>query len=183
MPATLAKPLDYDDYVRFPDDHKRYEIIDGALQMSPSPNYFHQEASAILFTALRTYARAHNLGVVLSAPIDVILGPHDIVVPDIVFVSENRREIIEKRGIVGPPDLIVEILSPSTRERDLTEKRHAYERHGVHAYWAVDLDAEHVLAWRLTEGRYGDPERLSGADVLTTALLPNFSLPTAAVFV
>mgnify|MGYP002640444258 CR=1 FL=1 len=181
MPAVASPLLDYDDYVRLPGD-KRYEIIGGTLAMSPSPSYFHQEASAVLFTALRTHVEANALGKVLSAPIDVILGPNDIYVPDIVFVSHARREILAKRGIVGAPDLIVEILSPSTRERDLGEKREAYERHGVHAYWAVDLDTEAVLAWRLTEGRYGDLARLTGADALTSALLPGFSLAPEALF-
>ncbi len=182
MSATLTKPLDYDDYVRLPDDGKRYEIIDGALAMSPSPSYFHQNASGVLFHALYSHAREHDLGVVLSAPIDVILGPHQIVVPDIVFVSEARRGLLEKRGVVGAPDLVVEILSPSTRARDLNEKRAMYERFGVHAYWIVDLDAEQVLAWKLTEGRYSEPATLSGTDALTSALLPGFALPAADLF-
>ncbi|MEM6328306.1 MAG: Uma2 family endonuclease [Bacteroidota bacterium] len=181
MPAVAARPLDYDDYVRFPNDDIRYEIVNGALHLSPSPNYFHQNASAVLFNALYSHARDHHLGVVLSAPIDVIMGPHQIVVPDIVFVSEARRDLIEKRGIMGAPDLVVEILSPSTRERDLGEKREVYEQHGVHAYWAVDLDAEAVLVFRLAEGRYGEAERETGT--LTSALLPGFSLEVSNLFV
>ena len=173
---------DYDDYVRLPDDGRRYEIIDGELFMSPSPSFFHQRLSAELFAALFNFIKEKNLGVVVSAPIDVIFEHWNVVVPDIAFVSDARADIIEKRGLVGAPDLLVEILSPSTRERDLSEKRDLYERYGVHAYWVVDPDAEQVLVYRLVEGRYAAPEVLGLDDVLTSALLPGFVLPLRALF-
>lgn len=181
MPAVAPRRLDYDDYVRFPDDGMRYEILDGVLAMSPSPSYFHQRAHRVLFAALANYTSEHG-GEVLSAPIDVILGPHTVLIPDIVFVAPGGSAQIEKKGIVGPPDLVVEILSPSTRSRDLGEKRDLYERAGIHAYWVVDLDAETVLVFRLSEGRYGEPARLTGDDAITSALLPGFALPAAEVF-
>lgn len=181
MPAVTTR-FDYDDYVRLPDDGIRYEVLDGALVMSPSPNLLHQRASARLFHALYSFVEEHGLGLVLSAPFDVLLGDHDILVPDLVFVAEGRMEILEKRGATGAPDLVVEILSPSTRGRDLTEKRAIYERYRVPAYWVVDPEAETIAVLRLTEGRYTAPETLGAGQTVTTALLPGSALAVESVF-
>ena len=182
MPAVTTR-YDYDDYVRLPDDGMRYEVLDGALVMSPSPNFFHQRASARLFHALYSYVEEHGLGIVLSAPLDVILGDHDILVPDLVFVSEGRMEILEKRGATAAPDLVVEILSPSTKGRDRNEKRAIYERYRVPAYWVVDPEAQTVTVHRLVEGHYAAPETFGAGQTVTTGLLPGFELTVETVFV
>ena len=181
MPAVATR-YDYGDYVRLPDDGTRYEVLNGTLARCPSPNFFHQRASARLFNALYSFVEAHGLGIVLSAPFDVIFGRHDILVPDLVFVSEGRMDILERRGATAAPDLVVEILSPSTRTRDLTAKRDLYERYRVPAYWIVDPEDATVTVYRLVEGRYAEPETLGEGDTVTPGLLPGFEVTVERVF-
>lgn len=133
--------LNVEDYYDLPDDNLRYEILDGELEMSPSPNVAHQRASGNLFAELRAHVRAHGLGEVFAAPIDVILAYTTIVVPDLVFVSNERAPLITKRAIEGAPDLLVEILSPSSTRRDRHTKAALYARLGVTHYWIVDPEA------------------------------------------
>lgn len=149
------KKLTYEDYVDFPDDLHRHEIIDGNHYVTPSPRYSHQNASGNLFFQL--YGKIHDagLGKVLSAPVDVLLSRVDIVVPDLVVILEQNASIITEKNIQGAPDLLVEILSPSTSARDRTLKKALYERVGVREYWIVDLEKQRIEQFVLNaEGRY-----------------------------
>ncbi len=132
-----TKHWTYQDYLQLEDEH-RYEIIAGQLIMVPAPSSFHQWYSRNLEVLLFEFVRAHNLGYVLDAPIDVILNPDNVVQPDILFIARERREIIQERGIFGAPDLVVEIVSPSSVHHDYHTKQRLYERFGVREYWLVD---------------------------------------------
>ena len=125
--------LTYDDYLHFPPDGKRHEIIDGEHYVTPAPSTRHQRISRRLVTAMDVYFRDHPLGEVLNAPLDVILSDFDVVQPDVVFVSNERTDIAED-GIRGAPDLAIEILSPSSRRTDEVAKRKLFERVGVREY-------------------------------------------------
>jgi len=151
------KKLRYEDYVEFPDDGQRHEIIDGVHYVTPSPNTYHQVVSRRLQFLLYQAIELTGLGQVFDAPCDVELDEHDIVVPDLfVVLAENR--IITPKKIKGSPDLIVEILSPSTRSRDLDEKRASYEANGVREYWIVDPDEHEMTQLVLADGKYAERE-------------------------
>jgi Uma2 family endonuclease len=121
---------------------------------------------------------------VFFAPVDIVLSWHDVVVPDLLFVSQARLAILEAKNVKGPPDLLVEIASPSNRRNDEVLKRDLYERRGVEEYWLVDPEAETVKVFRREGDRYGRPSLVSlrDADVIMTPLLPGFELPLATVF-
>lgn len=135
--------LTYDDYCRTPDD-VRYELIEGELLIVPSPNVYHQRISGQLERILRDWIEPRGLGEILDAPLDVVLSEHNVVQPDILYVSRDRFEIIKEANIWGAPDLVVEILSPSTSERDRVKKRRVYALYGVEELWLVDPENKTV---------------------------------------
>jgi Uma2 family endonuclease len=188
MATAMASPtlkLTYDDFVLFPDDGRRHELIDGEHFVTPSPNRRHQVVLANLFRALDAAARAHGAGKVFFAPFDVVLTPYDVVEPDLLFVSAGRAAILTDANVQGPPDLVVEVLSPSGRRQDEVLKRDLYDRGGVVEYWLVDPEAETVKVFRRgDEGRLGRPELLGSreGDSLSTPLIAGLLAPLADVF-
>lgn len=141
--STPAIKFTYADYRNTPDD-KRYELLDGDLVMTPAPGTAHQRVSRNLTMLLGQSVELTGAGEIFVAPFDVVLSDTDVVQPDLLFVSNERVNIITDENIQGAPDLVVEILSPSTAERDQTFKRSLYARHGVKEYWLVDTDARTV---------------------------------------
>jgi len=135
--STGTRKLTYQDYICFPDDRMRHEIIDGDHYMNPAPSTYHQRVSARLQYQLYSAIELADLGVVMYAPIDVELTEFDIVQPDLVVVLKENR-IITPSKIKGAPDHVIEILSPSTASNDRMLKRSLYERTGVKEYWIVD---------------------------------------------
>lgn len=124
----------YEDYLLLPKD-KRYELIKGEIYMVPSPTPVHQWESKRRFLALDDHVSEHTLGEVYYAPLDVVLSEEDVVQPDLLYISKERSHILTEKNIQGAPDLVVEILSPGTAERDRTLKRKLYARHGVLECW------------------------------------------------
>lgn len=176
--------LTYEDYVEFPDDGKRHEIIEGDHFMTPAPRIQHQRISGRLFAALNGVVVSRRLGEVFAAPCDVVLSDENVVQPDLVFVSSTRAEIVTEENIQGAPDLMVEILSESSRKKDEVIKRKLYERFGVAEYWIVDLELESIRIYKLAQQSYGRATELSkdANDVLTTELLPGFRLSVSELF-
>jgi Uma2 family endonuclease len=172
-----ARPaLTYRDYEMLPDDGRRYEIHDGELSVTPAPSPQHQICSINLLRVVDAHVRAHGLGLVLYAPLDVILsdrsGDTTIVQPDIVFVETGRLGIVSRRGIEGPPTLAIEILSPWTTRIDRVTKLALYGRFGMPCYWIVDTDARAVDAYTLERESYGAVRRVAGD---TAVDLPPFT--------
>ena len=127
------------DYMSIPDgDERRYELIDGELMLAPAPIPTHQMIVLELVYILKEFVERHGLGRVFISPIDVLLSEHDVVQPDILFISAERLHIVGERNIQGAPDLVIEVLSPSTTERDRVLKSSSYLRFGVPEYWIVD---------------------------------------------
>ena len=176
--------LTYDDFVLFPDDGKRHELIDGEHYVTPSPNTKHQAVCGNLHGLMWSYLRQHPIGKVYMAPLDVVFSHFDVVEPDLLYVSEARRDVMTAKSIQGAPDLAVEVGSPSTRRRDEKLKHRLYERFNVTQYWVVDPDIDVVRVYRLSDGKYQRAQELSldHADVLTTPLLPNLQLPLVEIF-
>lgn len=160
----------YQDYLNTPED-KRYELIDGDLFMTPAPGELHQRVSILLGSKLFQFASENNLGRVYVAPFDVVLSDIDVVQPDLLFVSNERTGIITPDNVQGAPDLVVEILSPSTATRDTTFKRVLYSRHDVREYWMVDTEEKAITVLLAgNEGLevadvYGEGETLISATV------------------
>ena len=187
--AGSATKLTYEDFVLFPDDGKRHELIDGEHFVTPSPNRRHQAAVTNLTVVLASAVRERGLGRVFVAPFDVVFTRYDVVEPDLLFISAARSAVLTEANVQGAPDLVVEVLSPSSRRQDELLKRDLYERGGVVEYWIVDPEAETVKVLRRAEGaagasRFGRPLLLTlrDGDALATTLLPGLEIPLAAVF-
>lgn len=177
--------LTYDDFLLFPDDGQRHELIDGEHYVTPSPNLRHQDISGRLYLLIGNWLAAHPVGRIYYAPLDVILSRHDVVEPDLLYVSNERAAaLLGGQHVTGAPDLVVEIASPDTRRRDETIKRRLYERQGVTEYWVVDPDIDVIRVYTRTDDRFGRPVELSAeaADVLRTPLLPGLEIPLERVF-
>jgi len=161
MTATTIRPRTrrwtYADYCRIPPDRNRHEIIDGRHYVTPSPERHHQEVLVNLVVWFSEHLKKPGLGHVLCAPMDVHLGRGSVVQPDIIVVGKANRSILGDKKLTGTPDLLVEILSPSTRRYDRKIKLERYERAGVREFWIVDPDAELVEQFVLRKGRYGEP--------------------------
>jgi len=183
-PPNPQVKFTYEDYLLFPDDGRRHELIDGEHYVTPAPKTKHQRVSSQLHLLLGSFVREHRLGQVFTAPTDVVLSDLDVVQPDLLFVSSARASIITEPNIQGPPDLVIEILSETTRRTDEIIKRKLYERHGVSEYWIVDPELETVKVYRMTDQGYGRPVELSteANDTLTAPLLPGLIIPLAAIF-
>jgi Uma2 family endonuclease len=156
MAATLekqAKRWTYEEYYKLEDD-QRYEIIDGQLLIAPAPDIWHQDWLSNLNILITLYLRRKSLGRLFIAPVDVVLDDENTVQPDLVFVAANNLGIIQRRAIFGTPDLLVELVSPSSVRRDRYEKMKLYARFGVKEYWIGDAANRSLEILTLSKGRY-----------------------------
>ena len=187
MPTTSPDArFTYHDFVLLPDDGRRHEVIDGVHYVTPSPNLSHQELVLRLALALGHHLEDRlDRGRLFVAPLDVVFSFHDVVEPDLVFVSPDQLDILTDRNIQGAPALVIEILSPSTRKRDQGIKRRLYERCGVREYWVVDsATASVTILARHPDGSFFTLSLLTASerDTLRTPLLPGWSLALARLF-
>jgi len=183
--AAPGVKLTYEDFLLFPDDGQRHELIDGEHYVTPCPITKHQRVSGNLHWLLRSYLEVHPIGEVFYAPFDVIFSDFDVVEPDLLYLSKARAaEILTSKNVQGAPELVVEIGSPGTRKRDETIKRRLYERSGVTEYWIVDPKLDVIRLYRRGSTGFEQAVELSAAahDVLTTPLLPEAELPLAKIF-
>ena len=148
----------YAAFASLPDDGKRYEVIAGELVVSSSPRPEHQRASMRLAYALEGFTQEHGIGDVYPAPTDVLLSEDDYLVPDMSFVRKERADIVTGRGIEGAPDLVIELISPSSALRDRGLKLERYARFGVPLYWVVDVELRHIEVYRLSQNPDGPVE-------------------------
>jgi len=143
----------YSEFARLPSEGStRHEIIDGELVVTPSPTGRHQRIVTDMVTLLNVFVRSHGLGQVFTGPLDVLFAEGDYLEPDILFVRSGRADLVTDRGIEGPPDLVVEVLSPSTAARDHGIKLERYRLYGVPTYWVIDPDERTVEVWDLAHG-------------------------------
>ena len=148
-----AKRWTYEEYYKLEDD-QRYEIINGELLMAPAPDLWHQDWVGNLFALLRVHVKKHGLGRLFVAPVDVVLDAENTVEPDLVFVATSNAGILQKRAIFGAPDLLVEIVSPSSVRRDRYQKKDLYARFGVKEYWIGDAANQSLEILTLKDGQY-----------------------------
>ena len=179
--STAVRLLTYDDLLQTPDDGQRYEIIAGELIVSPSPGLVHQWFSMNLIHVLDGYVRQHGLGRVFHGPVDVRLSPHDIVEPDLLFIRQDRLHIYKMRGDVrGTPDLVVEIISPSSRKTDPGAKLELYARSGIREYWLADPMRRRFQQFVLDEGSYVERAPVGGR--LHSVVIDGLAFTPAALF-
>lgn len=186
-PAPPAETrFTYEDLVRFPDDGKRHELIDGEHYVPPSPDLRHQVLVGRLHLAIGNYlATRPGVGRVFLAPLDVVFSPCDVVEPDLLFVAGDQVDILTPKNIQGAPALVVEVLSEGTRKVDAQIKRRLFERMHVREYWLVDPTLDTIQVFRAsTAGRMPRAAELSmeDGDVLATDLMPGFAMPLGEFF-
>ena len=160
----------------------RYELLDGELILVPSPNTAHQTVSIKLATKMHYFVKERNLGQVFHAPYDVLFTDTDVVQPDLIFVSNEREHIRTPANIQGAPDLIVEILSPSSSRRDWRDKRELYANHGVKEYWIVDPTNRIVWVMLLRGGALVEQGAYGEGDTVTSSTLEGFSVGLDEIF-
>lgn len=185
QPWPVQGAWTYEDYLRLPDDGHRYEVIRGHLYVSPTPIYDHQFAVMQLILLLGTFVQENGLGVLLGAPFDIRLprGIGNPVAPDVLFIRSGNEPRSGDKFFAGTPDLIVEVLSPSTQKVDRTVKLDAYRDAGVPEYWLVDPRARTVLIHRLAEdGKRFEHGKGGEGDTVASALLPGFQLQVSRLF-
>src|ERR1700722_13506557 len=151
MLQTSVPLINRHDYQEMPEGPPYYQVIEGDLIMSPSPNIYHQEILGRIYSLISQFLDKHPLGKVYFAPVDVFLGDINVYQPDILFISNQRRSIITGQGIEGAPDLVVETLSPSTARYDKGSKRKIYARFGVKELWLVGPDERTVQVYFLPQ--------------------------------
>ncbi len=178
---SISTKFTHADLLSYPEDNKRREIIDGELFVTPAPRIPHQKILLRLASALSTYLDKHRIGDLIISPMDVIFGDFDVLQPDLLFVLNEHKEIL-KDWVRGAPDLVVEILSATTEERDRGIKRKAYAKFGVQEYWIVDPQSRVIEIHGLARKRYELLHTRREGETLTSSLLPGFSLPVAAIF-
>src|SRR5512139_5567 len=184
QPAQVSSTkLTYDDYLLFPDDGRRHELIDGEHYVTPAPSLRHQEISKRLFLALSDCLRARPLGQVFYPPVDVVPTDVDVVEPDLLYVSNEHTGIL-RDPVRGAPDLVIEIVSPGSRRTDEVVKRKLYERVGVREYWVVDPELEVVKVYRREGERFTRTAESSREEghTLGTPLLPGLSIALEDLF-
>jgi len=147
----------YADYCGIPADRNRHELIDGRHYVNPAPSPYHQAVSGLLLFELMLRVQKKGIGRVFVAPIDVHLGRGTLVQPDLVVLRPRNGSIVGGKKLTGVPDLLVEVLSPSTRRYDRTQKRRRYERAGVRELWLVDPESRRIDQLVMRGGRYGQP--------------------------
>ena len=179
---SAATKMTYDQYCLLPDDGKQYEVIDGELFVTPAPTPKHQEIAGELYALLSAYVKANALGKVYIAPVDILLEEHTVVQPDILFIRQERLSIVGEKKVDAAPDLVVEVLSPSTFYKDLRKKMAAYSQFGVQEYWIVDPERESIEV----HARGGKGLQLTRSfslqETLESALRPGFELRVQSIF-
>ena len=161
---------------------ERYELIDGELIMVGSPNFAHQTVVGALGVRMYVFADGNDLGKVIFSPFDVVLSDTDVVQPDLLFVSNEREEIITRANARGAPDLVVEIISPSSERRDWRDKRALYARHGVREYWLIDPINRVIWLTLLRRGALEIVGTYGEGDTVSSTALAGFSVKVDDIF-
>ncbi len=180
-PVSTVK-FTYEDYLLFPEDGKRHELIDGEHYMTPAPSTKHQRISGNTFIILSNFVKNNKLGEVFYAPCDIVFSDIDVVQPDIIFISNENMRIITEKNVKGAPDLAIEIISETTRRTDKVIKRRLYEKFGVKEYWIIDPVVDTLEVYRPTEGGYKKIAEYEKHDKFSSDLFRGLTIDLNEVF-
>lgn len=172
----------YSDYKEFPEDGKRYEILEGRLLMVPSPFINHQRVSGRLFWHINKYVKENGLGEIFHPPCDVILSEINVVQPDIIFISKENAQIITEENIKGTPDLLIEILSKTSKKNDEIIKKKIYANNQVNEYWIVDPVGSSVKVYVEPKKGYKLLKEFFEVDTISTPTFPELNLSLQFIF-
>ncbi|HYM13848.1 MAG TPA: Uma2 family endonuclease [Bryobacterales bacterium] len=182
--ASFPKPLDYSAYLKTPEIKRRYDIVDGEFRfMSPAPTTLHQLVLQEIFVAVDRHVKRYSLGQAFCAPCDVIISrsPLRTRQPDVMFISNARRPIIQDQ-VQGGPDLIVEVLSPGNTEKHVQGKLRDYAAADVREAWVVDPKQKTIAVLHAEKGAFRETARFRTPQRLRSKVLPRLRLPVAKVF-
>jgi Uma2 family endonuclease len=179
VPESLR--FTYRDYLLLPED-RRYEVVDGELLLTPAPTPYHQTVAKRLGFLLDAHVQEGKLGEVFIAPCDVVLSQFDVLQPDVFFIAAARLSIIGEKYISDAPDLVVEVLSPSTADRDRVAKARQYAKFGVAEMWIVDPAAHTVEVFRNSPAGFRRDSVSGATDLLRSPALPGLEIPLDRVF-
>lgn len=182
-PANLAAELlTVEDYRATPEG-KRYQLIEGELYaMSPSPKFIHQVIAWNLVGIFNRYLERHPVGRAFFAPFDVYLSDNDVVQPDVFFVAKDALKLVQEDGVHGAPDLVIEILSPSSAQLDKKQKRRVYARAGVKEMWLVDPSLLQIQRYDFARDTAKPVELIEEDETFSTPLLPGLTFAAAEIF-
>lgn len=177
---TTTKKQTYRDYERLPEGAP-YQLIDGELIMTPSPLFSHQDLVLKIAVVLKAYVDKKNAGIVIISPMDVYLAETEVYQPDIIFISNDKKEIIKDR-VHGVPDLVVEVLSPSNAYFDLVHKKNVYEAAGVKEYWIVDPQEKTIEVYENVEGQFRLHAKTKQTGTIGSKLIDGFTIELKDLF-
>ena len=183
VPGPPQGSWTYDDYAALPDDGNRYEIVNGVLIMTPAPSPEHQDIVGEIFSALRTHIKLAGLGRVFTGPIDVDLGPKNVYQPDLVVVLNTHLDRVAEKKIIGAPDLVVEVASPSTAAYDRLTKYEKYAHAGIIEYWIVKPKSRSVEVLVLEGREYRSLGVFNGQATLPSRVVPDLPVRVEQFFV
>lgn len=177
-----AQRIGYTDLIAMPEDGRRYEIHGGELVVVPSPLLRHQVAAVRLVTLLDDYRRESG-GIAVTAPFDVVFDEYDVVQPDVVFFRAERLHLLDPNSVArAAPDIVVEVLSPSTASLDRGRKMRMFARYGVPEYWIVDPVDRRIEVHVLEQGSYCQAQVATGGDTVRSVLLPDLAFEAGGIF-
>ncbi len=181
--AAVPQPLQLTvaDYRELGEGPPHYQLIEGEILMSPSPNRYHQDIALNLGFILKRYLAEHPIGVVYLAPMDVYLDELNVYQPDILFVSEARRACLKDDGIYGAPDLVVEILSPGTAQVDKRKRAH-FAKHGTREFWQIDPNLQQIQRFDFSRDQAKPVEIVDDGETFESGLFPGLRLAAAEIF-
>ena len=182
VPGPPQGSWTYDDYAALPDDGNRYEIVNGVLIMTPAPSPEHQDIVGEIFSALRTHIKLAGLGRVFTGPIDVDLGPKNVYQPDLVVVLNTHLDRVAEKKIIGAPDLVVEVASPSTAAYDRLTKYEKYAHAGIREYWMVKPKSRSVELLVLEGREYRSLGIFRGEQTLPSRIVPDLPVGVERFF-
>lgn len=185
MAANIEPLLTIEDLDACPDDGNRYELIGGELFVSRAPGIRHQRVLHNLQIEFGLYVRGNPIGILVPGT-GAVFSQYDAVIPDLVFVLNERwEEVTTGPRITGPPDIVIEIISPGSenRRRDLSVKRQLYAKYGVAEYWVIDPENRSVDIYRLLGHTLERIATLMDDEVITSPILPDFQLKIATIFI
>ncbi len=173
----------YEDYLNLPDDGRRYEIIEGVLYVTNAPDYDHQFTVMEIAFQLKLFTTPNKLGVILTAPFEVHLSEKTRPVqPDVLFIRADKQPAPGAKFFEGVPDLVVEVLSPSTTRTDQSIKFSAYEQAGVPEYWIANPKTRSVEVFTLSGGEYALVNQFIGDEVIESVVLAGLSISINTLF-
>ena len=163
-----------------PESNQPMELWNGELLMFPSPDFDHQRSTLDFYVHLREWVKARDLGEVLAAPFDMVLAPRQVTQPDVLFIAKANLHLI-KKVLRGPADLVVEVISAGSHNRDRIRKRDLYEQHGIKEFWILDSEAGTVEALFLTDGQYKLVGRWRAGETARSKLLKGFAVEVSKI--